>query len=173
MANLNVNLDGYNEFSDYELLPPGNYDVRIADSKIDAAGSGQQLILSMEIIGGDYAGVPLQDRVWIAHSNPKAAEIGLRKLKSIATAIGHQNPNYIRDSEELHGGEMNLRVAVRDYQDNDGNPRQGNEIKAYKPVGGQQQPPPPQQPPAGGNNRQAPPPQQQAKPARPWERPSQ
>jgi hypothetical protein len=89
----------------------------------------------MEIFGGEFSGVPMQDRIWLQHSNDKAAEMGVRKLKAVAVAIKHSNPNYLRDSEELHGGEMTVRVTLRDYDDKNGEKRQSNDIKGYSPVG--------------------------------------
>ena len=88
------------------------------------------LSFTYEVMDGDYQGSRVWDNLNLWHNNPKTVEIAMRQLKSIATASGYPNPNYIPDSSELHGREMKVKLAIR--TDSNGNEYQ--DIKAYLPL---------------------------------------
>ena len=128
MVQLNSNLEGYSTLEAFTLLPPGEYHVGIMNSELkNTRAGGSMLCFTYEVMEGDYQGRKVWDNLNLWHTNPKTVEIAMRQLKSIATASGYPNPNYIPDSSELHGREMNIRLAVR--KDDSGNEFQ--DIKAY------------------------------------------
>lgn len=159
MAQLNCNLSGYDPYDDnYELLPPGDYPVRITQGELKFAknGSGQYLNLRYDVTDGPKKGRVLFDMLNLWSQNPTAREIAARKLKSIGLAVRVANPDFISDSDELLDGEMIVRVSIR--KDTTGQYADRNDVKGYKPVAGVavgQQPlatgamPPPPAAPAG------------------------
>lgn len=165
MAQIGANLSGYKTLDDFEPLPPGEYHVGVVDSGVEQKQNGMQAKFVYEVIGGDHAGRKIYDRMWITHTNATAAEIGLRSLKTLATAAGHQNPNMVNDTEELHGRELIVRLAVREHEG-----KHYQDVKAYKPVNGQAAPA--QTPrPAMPGRAPAGPAAGAAAPRRPWEQP--
>ena len=131
MVQLNSHLDKYRTLDSYSPLPPGEYHVGIMASELkNTRSGGSMLSFTYEVMDGDYQGSRVWDNLNLWHNNPKTVEIAMRQLKSIATASGYPNPNYIPDSSELHGLEMKVKLAIR--RDGDGNEYQ--DIKAYLPL---------------------------------------
>ncbi len=142
MVLLNSSLEGYSLFDSFAPLPPGEYHVNIMDSELkNTRAGGTMLSFVYEIMDGDFQGRRVWDNLNLWHSNPKTVEIAMRQLKSIATASGYPNPNFIPDSSDLHGREMKVRLAIR----SDGNGNRHQEIRAYLPL----------DPPPGGHAAQA------------------
>jgi hypothetical protein len=75
--------------ADYEIIPPGKYPVKIVQSEITTTKSGH-LWFKVELLiwKGELAGRKLFDGFLLSHDNEKAAQIGLRKLRSIKVAVG-------------------------------------------------------------------------------------
>lgn len=137
MAQLNQNLSGYNSYeSDYELLPPGEYPVRITDGELKTpkAGGNQYLNLRYDVTDGPKKGRVLFDMLSLWSNNATAREIACRKLKSIGLAIRLPNPDYIGDTDELLNGEMIVRIGIK--KDETGQYADRNEVKGYKPIAG-------------------------------------
>ncbi len=164
MAQIGANLSGYKTLDDFEPLPPGEYHVGVVDSGVEQKNNGLQAKFVYEVINGDHAGRKIHDRMWITHTNPTAAEIGLRSLKTLATSAGHQNPNMVNDTEELHGRELVVRLAVREHEG-----KHYQDVKAYKPASGQPAAAP--RPAVPGRAPAAVAPAPAAAPRRPWEQP--
>lgn len=166
MAQINLNLSGFNPYGDtYELLPPGEYPVRITQGDLKHAknGSGQYLNLRYDVIDGPSKGRILFDTLSLWSQNATAREIAARRLKSIGMAIKVANPDFISDTDELLDGEMIVRVAIR--KDDTGQYGDKNECKAYKPLAGVAvgsspmagaMPTPPPAAPAGQTKQQTP-----------------
>ena len=131
MVQLNSHLEQYAPLENFRLLPPGEYRVQITRSELkETRNGGPVLSFTYEIREGAFQGRRVWDYLRLWHANPVTAEIAMRRLKSIATAGGCPNPNYIADSSELHGREMRIKVSIR--RDECGNEYQS--IRAYLPA---------------------------------------
>lgn len=83
----------------------------------------------------------------VCPSSSKAQEIATAKLKEIAVAVGHPNPDFVRDTEELHGTPFMIRLYSEDdpqskYADSDGKVQRIGDhmgIAAYRERFGEQQ----------------------------------
>ena len=127
--NLNMNLSNVDD-SAYKPLPAGDYPVRVIDSEVRESRSGEsRLSFTYQITSGQYAGRQIFDGFSLWSSNPTAVEISQRRLKSMALACHHPNPNYIQDSSEFHGKEMIVRTAIREYNGNE-----YTDVKPYTPI---------------------------------------
>ena len=127
--NLNMNLSNVDD-SAYKPLPAGDYPVRVIDSEVRESRSGEsRLSFTYQITSGQYAGRQIFDGFSLWSSNPTAVEISQRRLKSMALACHHPNPNYIQDSSEFHGKEMIVRTAIREYNGNE-----YTDVKRYTPI---------------------------------------
>ncbi|MBU0990948.1 MAG: hypothetical protein KJ737_00525 [Proteobacteria bacterium] len=163
MAQLNVNLSGHDVQEGFEIRPPGWYPARVSDSSITHnEGKDQCIVFEFELEDGKPG------KVWEylslaptpTKNNSTVRDISLSKLKTIATCCRHKNPNYIADTEELHGLKCMVRLKIE--KDESGQYEPKNKISAYKSMDGNG---PVQQP------SQAPdtPPSEQKKPLMPWE----
>jgi hypothetical protein len=125
------NLDGYNandhEPTDFELVPKGDYEAIIVDSKKKATKTGgEMLVLEFVIIEGPYKNRKLWERLNLVNSSTVAVEIAQGTLSSICRAVGVMTP---QDSSELHSKPLTIKVGIRPAQ---GGYDEQNEIKGYK-----------------------------------------
>ena len=129
MAYVNANLSETQELGVYRPLPPGDYEVTIVNSEIRATRKGeQQVVFVYEVSSGEHTGEQVFDRLSLWSAVPKAQGMAQRRLKSIAIACAHPNPNYVADTSEFHGRRMIVRLAIREYE---GNAYQ--DVKGYMP----------------------------------------
>ena len=166
--NLNQNLAQTEEYGTYKALPPGDYAVRVIDDPVRETRAGEsRLTFTYEVIDGPYAGRQIFDGFSLWSSNPKAVSVAQSRLKSLAIACRHRNPNYIADSSELLGKELIVRTAIREY-----NGSEYEDVKKYIPMEGPAQAPA-QSAPAAAPRRSAatppPPPAPAQGAALPWE----
>ena len=175
MANLGTTFDAstVDPSTTYEILPPGQYVVQIVQSEMrpTKSGTGQQLVLELDVLEGAQAGRKLFDRLNLVNPNTQAVEIAQRTLSAICHATGRMQ---VQDSEELHLVPMLADVTVQPPKNGYG---ESNRIR-YRPLERAAQPAPqPAQPKA--QPQPAPQPQQPAaqpaSPARgfanaPWKR---
>jgi len=165
MALLNMNLSNYDALDVYRPLPPGDYPVAIVDSEVKETRTGeQQIVFSYEIQDGDHKGETVFDRLSLWSNNPKVADFAQRRLKTIAIACGHRNPNMVSDTSEFHGHYMFIKCGrPREY-----NGKEYTNIEGYSDINSHQAAPAQAQPQAKPNLHPVPPPQ--APPAlKPWE----
>lgn len=88
--------------SGYSLVPAGEYDVTVVKAELkETKAGGAMLILGYEVQSGEFAGKIIKDTMNIVNQNADATRIGLERLKTVANATGHKNPNKIADSDEL------------------------------------------------------------------------
>lgn len=123
MAQLNANLSQYEAQEDIKPLPPGEYHARVIDSEIRQGGNGPYIRWTFQVIGHP-------NRIWDVMS--LGNEVSLRRLKTLATVSGHPNPNYIQDTEELHGLECVVRLKIE--IDETGRYDAKNVITGFKPM---------------------------------------
>ena len=96
----------------FEPIPVGSYKVQAIESKIEdtKSGSGQMLVLSLEILEGEYANRRLFDRMNIRNDNPQAQSIAQRALADLCLQIGITQ---LRDTDELLFKPMTVKVGIR------------------------------------------------------------
>ena len=150
------------------IVPAGKYTAEVVYSDVVQTknGQGHRLKLGFKILDGQYAGNTIFDGLTVAHSNPKAEEIGQRQLSSLSHAVGVPVFN---DTEQLHHKPLMIQVAIS--VDKTGQYPDRNEVKRFYALQGpapqapaprQQQAP---QTPAGGFNPGAQPPWNQTRAA--------
>lgn len=156
---LSMDLSNVQEMQGNSPVPPGEYEVKIINSeyKESRSGNGGYLRMQYKIVNGAFVGRSVFDNLNLWHVDQKIREISQSRLKAIAKAIRHPNPAFIRNTDELIGHQMSIRVSVKD---------DFNNVKAYKesmaqPSVPQQQP----QMPPNAMAQQTPPPPPQVAPA--------
>lgn len=120
------------EKSKYEVLPVGEYKVKIINTvqKPTRANPNNQYIqFDMEVLGGEYAGCALVDRLNIINGNPETVKKSMARLSAITRAAGKEK---INDTAELHGKIVVVKVGVKKGEGDFG---PSNSIWAYKKVG--------------------------------------
>lgn len=148
---------------DFEPLPVGEYLCQVIESDVvkTKAGDGEILKLTLEVANGPYERRRIFEKLNIRNPSPVAQGIAQRALADLCKACGLE---IIRDSEELHFRPLIARVAIE--RDKTGQYEPKNVVKRYKPPHGA--------PPAGKASAVSAQPvnQAQAKPSRPWGRPT-
>ena len=78
------------EKKNYDPIPQGEYLVKAGrfTEKSTKAGNGTLVAATFEVLEGDNAGRLLFHNFLIAHTNPKAAEIGQDQLSKYLKAVG-------------------------------------------------------------------------------------
>jgi len=127
MAKFSFNAEDVQDMS-FDVLPEDYYVVQITGSEVKPTKGNKNnlmLVLKMEILGGDFAGRVIFDRLNIVHNNELAQKIGQSDLKRICEATGVIE---IDDTEELHGIPFGVKLKVvppRDGYD------ESNEVASY------------------------------------------
>jgi hypothetical protein len=123
MAQINAQLHNIDAQEAFDILPPGDYPATVVDSEIKMGSKGQYINWTWAVDGKP-------NRVWDTMS--LASEVSMKRLKSMATCCGHKNPNYIADTEELHGFKCILRLKIE--KDETGQYADKNKIAGFKPI---------------------------------------
>ena len=121
------------ESGSYDLIPAGWYQAQInsADLKPTKSGDGQYLSIRFDILGPSHQGRVTWGNVNLKNASAQAEEIGRRQLGEILRSIGK---SVIRDSDELIGGQLQIKVGVQ--HDKNGQYEDRNDIKGYKALDG-------------------------------------
>jgi len=109
MANLDCDLSQTVAFGE---LPDGVYNVKIIKDELKEYNGQKCLTLTYKVIDGPYKNTYKFEDLKLWHENPEFKRIDRGKLKGIALAIKHPNPNYISNSSELIGGEMTIKLKT-------------------------------------------------------------
>ena len=125
MALLNKNLSDYDGQIDFEPLPAGWYQARVDDSEMCEGPKGPYVKWTFVIPGKPNK---------IFDNMSMGNEISMKRLKSLAISCGHPNPNFIGNSEELHGKECFIRLKIEVDKSGQYDPK--NAISAFKPFNG-------------------------------------
>lgn len=131
-----ADLSGFNaddhEVRDFEAIPAGQYTaiIQASEMKPTKAGDGAYLQLTFQVIEGAHKNRLLWARLNLDNKSKAAVDIANGELAAICRAVGIMRP---KDSEDLHSKPMSIRVAQK--TGTDGEVR--NEIKGYRPTGGQ------------------------------------
>lgn len=112
------------------LLPPGEYSCVVSDTLLIKSRAGRPLLkIVHQVAEGPFAGRKIFDGVLLDH------EPGLARLKMLAIKSGHPNPNFVGDSEELHGLRFVAKLSVE--TGDDGETPLRNQVRAYKSLDAQ------------------------------------
>lgn len=133
MSYLNMDLSDAKTGLGFDPIPAGVYQAQIIDSELGHSKADNLMLnLTWMIIDGECAERMVFDRIMLSGSD-KAITFGKRRLKTLADAVGHPNPNRIDESHELHGLPCLITVTLRrgkgEYSDSE-----SNEIKNYRPL---------------------------------------
>lgn len=157
----------------FEPIPAGVYTLQVIESRVEftKTGSGQMLTLTLEVIGGQFAGRRIWDRLNIRNENADAQRIAIRAL---ADLCGQLNIPQLQDSEQLHFKPFKGRVTVQPDKTGQYGPQNRVRYNVTAQNAGQQ----PQQQAQQRQPQQRP--QQQQRPAqggggsnKPWNNPQQ
>jgi hypothetical protein len=121
MARVNADLSNYDTQKNFEPLPPGWYEAVVLDSEIKQGPKGSYINWTFGIVGHP-------NRIWDVMS--LGNEVSMQRLKTMAKCCGHKNPNYLADTEELHG--MKCAVKLKIEIDESGQYGPKNKIGGFK-----------------------------------------
>lgn len=118
----------------FEPLPAGDYAMQVIESDIKPtkSGSGDQLILTLEVLEGPHTNRRVWDRLNIRNQNADAQRIAQRSLADLCLAIGLNGS--LRNSEDLHFKPFVGKVTIQADKKGEYGPQ--NRVR-YKPRGGQ------------------------------------
>ncbi|MBI5111836.1 MAG: DUF669 domain-containing protein [Rhodovulum sp.] len=156
----------------FDPIPAGEYLMQVIASEIKSttSGSGEQLVLTLEVVEGPCANRRVWDRLNIHNQNADAQRIAQRSLADLCLAVGVMS---LRDTEDLHFKPFIGKVTIKTDKSGQYGPQ--NAVR-YKPRGGQPpvtkaaaNPSTARQTQNGGAAASSPPPRQVASGgARPW-----
>ena len=121
----------HKDMNSFEALPPGTYPAQVSKSEIKKtkAGDGLRLVLTIEVISGEYKGRTILNGLNIENPNSQAVEISQQELATLCRAVNVLN---LQDSEQLH--KIPFMVSVRVIPDNRGGDHPPkNDITGYEP----------------------------------------
>ena len=115
MTKLDFNVSDAPEDEGFEPLPEGTYTAHIIQSEMKEtrAGTGQYLELRVQILDEPYTGRLVFERLNLINPNETAVAIAQRTLAELCKAVGLEE---IEDSEELHGKEFQVKLAIQPEQ---------------------------------------------------------
>ncbi len=95
----------------FEPIPAGLYKLQVVDSRLQdtKSGSGQMLVLTLDVLEGQYANRKIWDQLNIINDNPEAQRIAQRALADLCLLVGVQS---LTDSEQLHFKPFTARVTI-------------------------------------------------------------
>lgn len=128
MSNLNdLGFDAKNEEPvNFDVLPAGEYDAVIVNSEVKPTKTGGKMLkLQLQIMNGQFQNRMLFDNLNLWNSSEKAVQIARGTLSAICRAVNVLTP---KDSSELHGKPLRIKVAVEKTDDYG----EQNRVKAYK-----------------------------------------
>lgn len=115
MAELNMDFNPSEVPEDtggFDPLPAGDYAMQVIDSEIKPtrAETGEQLVLTLEVIEGPFTNRRVWDRLNIRNQSADAQRIAQRSLADLCLAVGVQS---LRNSEDLHFKPFTGKVGIR------------------------------------------------------------
>jgi hypothetical protein len=125
MAQLNADLSNYEIQERPDPLPPGWYEAVVYNSEIKEGPSGPY-------INWDYAIVGKPNHVYDIMSLTN--DVSKVRLKTLAACCSHPNPNYLADTEELHGKTFMVKLKIE--VDESGQYAPKNKATAFKAKNG-------------------------------------
>ena len=116
----------------FNVIPAGKYRAKLvkSEAKKTKDGQGQYWNLSFKITEGERKGSVIFTKLNLINKSDQAVQIAQNELGSICDACGKGS---VRDTEELHGIEIEIDVAIKAA---DENYPESNTIKGYHKIGG-------------------------------------
>lgn len=116
----------------FDPLPAGDYHMQVIESEIKPtkSGSGDQLVLTLEVIDGPNQNRRMWDRLNIRNANADAQRIAQHSLANLCRAIGLAA---LRNTEDLHFKPFIGRVTIKADKSGEYGPQ--NRVR-YKARGG-------------------------------------
>lgn len=131
-----ANLDGFDASTvepeaGFPVLPAGEYEVVIIDSKMEPTkkGDGKILKLTLQVVSGPEQNKKVFDQLNTQNPNEIAQRIGRASLSAICRAVNVLTP---KDSAELHMKPLRAKIVV----ENDPQYGMKNKVKSYAPRSG-------------------------------------
>lgn len=117
--------------SDFDVIPPGLYLVEVEKTEKAKSKKGDRMLkLQLNILEGEYEGRKLFDQIMLTHAeSPKAALIGLQRLKMLKVAVGNPTTTVEHDLWMVP-----IIAKVKIQKDKTGEYGDKNQVTAYKPV---------------------------------------
>lgn len=117
----------------FDPIPAGDYLMQVIDSDVvpTKSGSGDQLVLTLEVVEGPHTNRRVWDRLNIRNQNADAQRIAQRSLADLCLAIGISS---LRNTEDLHFHPFIGRVTIQKDKTGEYGPQ--NRVR-YKPRGEQ------------------------------------
>ena len=128
MANLNhFDATQVEPSASLDPLPAAKYIAVITESEMKPtkSGNGQYLELTLQVVEGPYAGRLVWARLNLQNRNETTVKIAKGELSAICRAVNILQP---KDSIELHGIPLEIKVSVKKRDDNG---ELTNEVKGF------------------------------------------
>jgi len=110
MATLNFKVADVKD--DSTPLPSGTYDATITSADMAASKAGDEMLkIRFEVTGPSHAGMSVFENVLLTHSNANVVQMGQRKLRQIAVALGLQELN---DTDQLIDRKVKIVTKVEE-----------------------------------------------------------
>lgn len=95
----------------FEPIPAGTYKLQVIESRLQetSTGSGEMLVLTLEVVEGQYQGRRIWDRLNIRNDSADAQRIAQRALADLCLQLG---VSPLEDSEQLHFHPFMGRVTI-------------------------------------------------------------
>ena len=101
--------------SDFELLPPANYPVRVLECEETETRNGDPGVkVTLEVTDGPHQSRRIWDRMWIKHSSEKFRAREQARFASFCKAVGVVTP---QSTDEFLGLELVAKVKIEKSRD--------------------------------------------------------
>lgn len=131
---------------EYELITKGDYVLLVEETEMKPTSKGgTALNVKFQIVGSNFDGRTITERLNLQNDNVKAVEIAFQTLAKIVTACGFEK---IDDSSQLHGKKILAHIDIKKgtgtYIDKTTGAEKPsldqNVIKSYAPMAGNKAP---------------------------------
>ncbi len=116
--------------SGFVPIPPDRYVAIVTSTEMRPIrnGSGEFLLVELQILEGPCKGRRVWDRLTLKHQNSQTVEIARSQLSALCRAVGVLKP---ADSSQLHDIPLQITVAIRERSDT-GEP--ANVVRRYAAI---------------------------------------
>jgi hypothetical protein len=112
MTELNFDSNVVDPMGKFTPIPVDDYLAIVVDSEMKDTkkGDGKYLLLTYEVVEGEFKGRKIFDALNLVNRNTQTVEIAQRALSAVCRATGVLHP---KDSAELHGKPLVISVGIR------------------------------------------------------------
>lgn len=108
-------------------IDEGDYVARVLEAEIKDSKSGGQYLKLKYVLEENNQHV--YDNFSTVHTNPRAVQVGLGRLKSLLKASAYPNPDMLKDIRDLNG--LRFKAHVKNKTDEFGTKAV---VTSYKPI---------------------------------------